>query len=87
MNLRQLLSCRTPILEDMSAFAVTHARSWRLQVLAHGAAIVTYLVLAWLIIGISWGIPIELPLCFLAYVVACRLPPRTSPPVVARGTG
>jgi len=70
-----------------TAFAVTYARSWRLQVLAHAAAIVTYLVLAWLIIGISWGIPIELPLCFLAYIVAFLLPPPTGPTVVTGGAG
>lgn len=70
-----------------TAFAVTYARSWRLQVLAHAAAIVTYVVLAWLIIGISWGIPIGLPICFLAYVVAFLLPPLTSPTVVTGGGG
>jgi hypothetical protein len=56
-----------------TAFAVTYARSWWLQVLAYTTAIGTYLLLAWLITGISWGIPIELPLCFLAYVVAFLL--------------
>jgi len=70
-----------------TAFAVTYARSWWLQVLAYAAAITTYLVLAWLIIGISWGIPIELPLCFLVYVVAFLLPPPASPTVVTRRTG
>ena len=70
-----------------TAFAVTYGRSWRLQVLAHTAAIVTYLVLAWLIIGIEWGIPIELPLCFLAYAVAFLLPPPISPTVVTRRPG
>lgn len=70
-----------------TAFAVTYARSWRLQVLAHAAALVTYVVLAWLIIGISWGIPIDLPICFLAYVVAFLLPPPTSPTVVTGGGG
>ena len=62
-----------------TAFAVTYARSWRLQVLVYAAAIVIYLALAWVIIGISWGIPIELPLCCLAYVVAFLLPPPTGP--------
>jgi hypothetical protein len=70
-----------------TAFAVTYARSWWLQVFAYVAAIATYLVLAWLIIGISWRIPIELPLCFFAYVVAFLLPPPTSPTVVTRGAG
>jgi hypothetical protein len=70
-----------------TAFVVTYARSWWLQVLAYAAAIGMYLVLAWLITGISWGIPIELPLSFLAYLVAFLLPPPTSPAVVTRGAG
>ncbi len=70
-----------------TAFAVTYGRSWRLQVLAHAAAIVIYLVLAWLIIGISWGIPIDFPLSFLAYVVAFLSPPPIRPLVVTRRAG
>ncbi len=69
----------------VTAFAVTYGRSWRLQVLAYAAAIITYLVLAWLITGIGWGIPIELPLCFVAYVVAFLASAPTTPMVVAPG--
>lgn len=68
----------------VTAFAITYGRPWRFQALAQAAAIITYLVLAWLIIGIGWGTPIELPLCFLAYVAAFLLPPPTGPSVVSR---
>jgi hypothetical protein len=71
----------------VTAFAVTYGRSWRLQVLAYAAAIITYLLLARLITGMSWGIPIELPLCLVAYVVAFLMPAGTSPIAATRGAG
>ena len=50
---------------------------WR-QVAAYVAAILIYLLFAWMIPEQVhyWGIQFELPICLLAYAVALRFPPR-----------
>ena len=62
----------------LAAFAVTYGRAVWLQVAAYVAAILIYLLFAWLIPEQVhyWGIQFELPICLLAYVVALRFPPR-----------
>ncbi len=66
----------------VTAFAVTYGRAVRLQVAAYVAALLIYLLFAWMIPEQVhyWGIQFELPICLLAYVVALRFPP----PVPAR---
>ena len=62
----------------LTAFAVTYGRAaWR-QVAAYVAAILIYLLFAWMIPEQVhyWGIQFELPICLLAYAVALRFPPR-----------
>ena len=64
----------------VTAFAVTHGRSARLQLAAQATAVGLYILLAWLIperIG-YWGIHIELPLCTIAYGIAFVYPPAAS---------
>ena len=61
----------------VTAFAVTYGRAVWLQVAAYVAAILIYLLFAWMIPEQVhyWGIQFELPICLLAYVVALRFPP------------
>jgi hypothetical protein len=61
----------------VTAFAVTHGRAARLQVAAQVAAILIYLLFAWLIAEQVhyWGIQFELPICLLAYALALSFPP------------
>jgi len=61
----------------LTAFAVTYGRAIWLQVAAYVAAILIYLLFAWLIPEQVhyWGIQFELPICLLAYGVALRFPP------------
>jgi hypothetical protein len=58
-----------------TAFAVSYGRGRLVQGLAHAAAILIYLLLAWVVVAISWGIPIEVPLCAVTYVAAFLRPP------------
>ena len=74
-----------------TAFAVSYGRGRLLQGLAHAAAILIYVLLAWIVVATGWGIPFELPLCMVAYVLAFRRPPspraQTTRPAPMRTTG
>ena len=61
----------------VTAFAVTYGRAVRLQVAAYVAALLIYLLFAWMIPEQVhyWGIQFELPICLLAYVGVLRFPP------------
>ena len=61
----------------LTAFAVTYGRAVQVQAAAHGAAILIYLLFAWLIPERVhfWGIQFELPICLLACAIALRFPP------------
>ena len=62
----------------VTAYAVTYGRGLRLQLASYAAAAGLYLLLAWLRPELTyyWGIPAELPLCTIAYVIAFLRPPR-----------
>jgi hypothetical protein len=68
----------------VTSYAVTYGRGLSLQLAGYAAAIGLYLLLAWLTPGWAynwgiayyWGIPAELPLCTIAYVIAFLRPPR-----------
>jgi hypothetical protein len=74
-----------------TAFAVSYGRGRLLRGLAHAAAILIYVLLAWIVVATGWGIPIELPLCALAYVLALLRPPsprvQVKQPAPTRTTG
>jgi hypothetical protein len=62
----------------VTAFAVTRDRDPRLQLVAYGAAIGVYVLLAWIIgeqVG-YWGIHLMLPVSLVAYAAALIFPPR-----------
>jgi len=69
----------------LTAFAITYGRAVLLQVAAYVAAILIYLLFAWLIPEQVhfWGIQFELPICLLAYAIALRFPPAPA----TRGSG
>ena len=69
----------------LTAFAITYGRAVLLQVAAYVAAILIYLLFAWLIPEQVhfWGIQFELPICLLAYAIALRFPPAPA----SRGSG
>src|SRR6202165_1511581 len=62
----------------VTAYAVTYGRVVGLQLASYAAAVGLYLLLAWLQPELTyyWGIPAELPLCPIAYVIAFLRPPR-----------
>ena len=61
----------------LTAFAVTYGRALWLQVAAYLAAILIYVLFAWVIPDQVhyWGIQFELPICLVAFAVALRFPP------------
>jgi hypothetical protein len=61
----------------VTAFATSRGRPAYAQVGAFAAAILLYVLFAWLLAEDVpfWGIHIELPLCVLAYVAAFVFPP------------
>jgi hypothetical protein len=65
----------------VTAYAIGYGRGLRLRLAAFAAAVVLYVLLAWLRPDWAYdsGISIELPLCTIAYVIAFIRPP-------ARGT-
>jgi hypothetical protein len=65
----------------ITAYAVTYGRGLPLQAAAYIAAVGLYLLLAWYKPEwfYFWGIPFELPLCAIAYVIAFLRPPRANP--------
>ena len=69
----------------LTAFALTYGRALWLQVAAYLAAILIYVLFAWVIPDQVhyWGIQFELPICLLAFAVALRFPPAPA----SRGSG
>ena len=69
----------------LTAFAVTYRRAVQVQVAVYVAAILIYLLFAWLIPERVhfWGIQFELPICLLACAIALRFPPAPA----TRGSG
>jgi hypothetical protein len=67
----------------LTAYAVTRFRTIALQLVAWLAAVLLYLLFAWLIPEQVryWGIHIELPITLLAYAIAFIFPPRSVQPV------
>jgi hypothetical protein len=70
----------------VTAYAVSYRRGPLLQLAAYVAALGTYVVLAWVRVDWShyWGIPIELPVCAIAYAIAFLRPPRRATSISRR---
>jgi hypothetical protein len=60
----------------VTAFATSRGRSSYVLAAALLVAVGLYVLLAWLLPVLYWGIHIELPLCLLAYAAAYLVPPR-----------